>query len=153
MPDKSVFISHIAEEAGIADALKTQIESALPGLRAFSSSSDIGLGAQWLAQIDKALQKADALLILCSRRSVERRWINFEAGAGWGRKKPVIPVDPPRGARFWLVRSLAQDKAPALAQVGRARPSPAPPKHCARPPLRLRLRKRRSARPGHRLAT
>ena len=92
MAEKSIFISHIAEEAGFANALKTQIESALPGIKAFSSSSDIGLGAQWLAQIDKALQKAGALLVLCSRRSVERRWINFEAGAGWGRKRPVIPV-------------------------------------------------------------
>lgn len=91
MPVKSVFIGHVTAEAAVAEALKRSLEQALD-VSAFASSTDINLGARWLSEIDKALDSANAVLVLCSRWSVARRWINFEAGAGWGQKKPVIPL-------------------------------------------------------------
>jgi TIR domain len=91
MPKKSVFISHVTAEAAVAEALKRSLEQALD-VSAFASSTDINLGARWLSEIDNALDAADAVLVLCSRWSVARRWINFEVGAGWGQKKPVIPL-------------------------------------------------------------
>ena len=90
----SVFLSHVTAESNVALAVREQLELAIPGLRVFASSADIALGSRWLAEIDIALRRAKALLVLCSRWSVERRWINFEAGAGWGQKKPVIPLCP-----------------------------------------------------------
>jgi hypothetical protein len=89
---KSVFISHVSAEAPVAEALKSWLEQALPGVTAFASSVDIALGAAWLGQIEKSLDSADAVLVLCSRWSVARPWVNFESGAGWGRGKPVVPL-------------------------------------------------------------
>lgn len=92
MEDKKIFISHVTADAEIAAALKKYLEVAIPHVSAFASSTDIGLGSKWLEAIDEALDEASAVLVLCSRWSVQRRWINFETGAGWARKKPVIPL-------------------------------------------------------------
>ena len=89
---KTVFISHIAEEAETANALKDFLEKAIPSVQFFCSSTDINLGESWFAKIDKAMKKAAAALVLCSQRSVEQRWIYFEAGAGWAKNKPVVPL-------------------------------------------------------------
>jgi hypothetical protein len=35
---------------------------------------------------------AKLILVLCSKRSIRAAWVNFEAGAGWGREVKVVPV-------------------------------------------------------------
>jgi len=92
MERKKIFISHVTAEAEIAVALKGYLEVAIPDVTAFASSTDIALGSKWLTAIDDALDQASAVLVLCSSWSVQRRWINFETDAGWGQKKPVIPL-------------------------------------------------------------
>ena len=90
-----VFISHVTREASLASVLKTWIESAFLGqVDVFVSSEgdDITAGDQWFRQIEDALAGAKMLLIICSPSSVYRPWINFEAGAGWIKEVPVIPV-------------------------------------------------------------
>ena len=87
-----VFVSHITEEAHIASKLKYHLEKALPDATAFVSSQDIRLGDDWRAALTKAVNKAEALVVLCSPRSIRRPWINFESGSGWARKRQVIPV-------------------------------------------------------------
>lgn len=57
-----------------------------------SDSQSIPAGNSWLNKIDSALQRASLTLILCSERSIKRPWINFEAGASWIRKIPIIPM-------------------------------------------------------------
>lgn len=57
-----------------------------------SDRETIRAGQKWLDEVDRALRAADAELILCSRESVGRPWIHFEAGAAWLRRIPVIPV-------------------------------------------------------------
>lgn len=90
-----VFMSHIAEEAGLARILKKHLEKAFLGMVKIFVSSDgqsIVAGDPWLNKIDDALQHASLTLILCSERSIRRPWINFEAGASWVRKIPIIPI-------------------------------------------------------------
>jgi hypothetical protein len=87
-----VFISHISEEAREAQALKTSLEAAIPGVEFFVSAADIHLGDAWLKVIDNALVDAKLILTLCSPNSVRRPWINFESGSGWSRQLPVIPI-------------------------------------------------------------
>jgi TIR domain len=92
---KSVFISHIHEDAHLASALKQAIEGAFLGQCTVFVSSDsesIPAGARWFSDIDAALSSASVLLVLCSRRSIQRPWVNFEAGAGFARKLPIIPI-------------------------------------------------------------
>ncbi|QQG29310.1 hypothetical protein JFY74_04380 [Pectobacterium carotovorum] len=42
--------------------------------------------------IDAALNQSAIQISLCSPKSIKRPWINFEAGASWIRKIPVVPV-------------------------------------------------------------
>lgn len=90
-----VFVSHITSEANIAKWLKESISDLLLGGVDFFVSSDrssIVGGDKWLAKIEDALKECSVLLVLCSKDSVKRPWINFEAGGAWMAGKRVVPV-------------------------------------------------------------
>ena len=90
-----IFLSHMHEERDIAIILKTLLESSfLDAINVFVSSdnSSNSLGEKWLDKITTELKGCKAMIILCSKISVQRPWINFEAGAGWIRDIPVIPI-------------------------------------------------------------
>src|ERR1700760_2748962 len=92
---KSVFLSHITEEAKLAVLIKDWVESTFSGhVGVFVSSSpeDIAPGENWLTKIDGSLDKTQLLIILCSPASVLRPWINFEAGCGWIKRVPILPI-------------------------------------------------------------
>jgi hypothetical protein len=95
MAKKLIFISHIHEEADLATAIKTLVEESFLGMMDVFVSSDsttITSGAKWLEEITRGLKTCDVEIILCSPASIKRPWINFEAGAGWVRDIPVIPI-------------------------------------------------------------
>lgn len=85
-----VFISHITEEQELAAVIKDEIiETNLLGcVDVFvSSDSRVNSGGQsWLKNIEDALQRATVFIILASPQSINRPWINIEAGAGWVRQ-------------------------------------------------------------------
>lgn len=90
-----VFVSHISQEAKLAELLKTQISHDFLGMIDVFVSSDstsITVGSKWLNDIDAALKNAKVELIICSEDSVSRPWINFEAGAGWVKGIPIVPI-------------------------------------------------------------
>jgi hypothetical protein len=90
-----VFISHITEEKGIADNLKSLlIEAFGEDFKIFVSSDyrSIGGGKVWYSEIIESLTAAPVVLVLLSEASIERRWINFEAGVGIGAGNLVIPL-------------------------------------------------------------
>jgi len=94
MTKKRVFISHISSEAQLSQHLKQRIERDFLGLVDIFVSSDqksIQAGSKWLEEVDKALRSADLQIVMCSKESVGRPWVNFEAGAVWLRGIPVIP--------------------------------------------------------------
>src|SRR5204862_2624591 len=83
------------DETELAQWLKTRLDrDFLATLFIFVSTdrSTIEAGRKWLDEVDKALKRADLQIVLCSRASVGRPWVNFEAGAVWLRGIPVIPV-------------------------------------------------------------
>lgn len=89
----NVFLSHINEEAQVASLLKQWIESSLDrDVHVSGEAENIQLGEQRLAQVDRALSEAQAVLLLCSERSIGRPWINFESGCAWFKRVPVIAV-------------------------------------------------------------
>jgi hypothetical protein len=90
-----VFISHISEERDIAQALKGLVELSFLGLIDVFVSSDansIKLGRKWLDNVTAALKCCNVEIVIASPTSVKRPWVNFEAGAGWVRDVPVIPL-------------------------------------------------------------
>ena len=90
-----VFISHIVPENEVAIAFKELIEASFLGMIEVFVSSDehsIAMGQRWLDEITKALKTCSIEIVLCSPQSVKRPWIHFEAGEGWIRDIPVIPL-------------------------------------------------------------
>src|SRR5262245_61576268 len=95
MAKKRIFISHISDETELAQWLKACLDRDFLGALDIFVSSDrptIEAGRRWLDEVDKALREADLQIVLCSRESVARPWVNFEAGAVWLRGIPVVPV-------------------------------------------------------------
>jgi hypothetical protein len=95
MDKPNVFISHISEEAQLAELFKTQIKQDFLGMIDIFVSSDvmsISVGSKWLNEVDAALKSAKVELIICSEDSVRRPWVNFEAGAAWVKGIPIVPV-------------------------------------------------------------
>ena len=90
-----IFISHIVEEKEVAIAFKELIENSFLGMVEVFVSSDeesIQMGQKWLERITKALKTCTIKVIICSPKSVNKPWINFEAGAGWIRDISIIPL-------------------------------------------------------------
>ncbi len=95
MNKPKVFISHISEEGRIAQLIKSQVSADFLGMIDVFVSSDqvsISVGSKWLDEVDEALKDAQIELVLCSKHSVSRPWINFEAGAGWVKGIPIVPI-------------------------------------------------------------
>jgi hypothetical protein len=91
----NIFISHISEEASIAEVLKDWIESTFLGqseVFASSDTDDLPAGNKWIDEIDQALDSAVAFLVLCSPASLKRPWIHLETGWGWIKGLPIIPI-------------------------------------------------------------
>lgn len=95
MQKPTIFISHITQEKELAKIIKDELERAFLGLLEIFVSSDgesIQIGKKWLDEIDQALRESQIILLLCSKSSVTRPWVNFEAGAGWVKGIPIIPI-------------------------------------------------------------
>jgi len=95
MSKPTIFISHITEEKEIAKSVKEFLERRfLKTINVFASSHEesLKLGDDWMSTIKKSMKDCKLIIVLCSPLSITRPWINFEAGAGWVRDIPVIPL-------------------------------------------------------------
>lgn len=95
MSDSTVFISYVHEDKDIAQAVQSLLSSTLNIEKEVFLSADqtqVLAGHVWLDRIREALQSCELLLLLLSERSINRAWVNFEAGAVWLARKPVIPI-------------------------------------------------------------
>jgi hypothetical protein len=90
-----VFISHITEERTTAAVLKSLLQQTFGNnVRIFVSSDYVSIsgGDLWFHAILKGLKSCAVVIVLLSPESLDRRWINFEAGVGIGAGATVIPV-------------------------------------------------------------
>lgn len=90
-----VFISFIHEEAEWAEGVQRFISmvldfSSVPFLS--SDQSQVLAGDKWLDRIMDELKDTKVVLLMMSKESVKRPWVNFEAGAAWTREKIIIPI-------------------------------------------------------------
>jgi hypothetical protein len=71
---RSIFISHIADEAPVADALKTYLMRCFGQRFSIFVSSDydsIATGEEWYRAIVNAIRSASAVVVLLSRDSID----------------------------------------------------------------------------------
>ncbi len=90
-----VFISFIHEEEEIANSVKGFITDVLGSeVGAFMAADtwQVYAGERWLERIVTELKKAKVMVLMLSPESVQRPWVNFEAGAAWINDAVVIPV-------------------------------------------------------------
>ncbi|HKX00609.1 MAG TPA: toll/interleukin-1 receptor domain-containing protein [Bryobacteraceae bacterium] len=86
-----IFISHFSEEFAAADLVERLLKSAFGEQLNVFVSYKIPVGDQWFPTIIESLGSACVVLVLLSRQSVGKRWINFEAGLGVGADAKVLP--------------------------------------------------------------
>jgi len=125
----TVFLSHAAADAQIANLVKCEIERRVPGVWVFSSSdpSDLPPGTKWPKEIQDALQRMDLFILLATERSLRRPWVWFEAGTVWFRDQRLVPLclgavrkgalPPPLGERQGLNADEAGDLSLLFAEI------------------------------------
>lgn len=88
-----IFITFIHEEEPVASAVRDFLEALVPETKAFFASDQwqVYAGEDWFRKICDALREAKVVILLLSRDSIVRPWVNFEAGAAWLSDKCVIP--------------------------------------------------------------
>lgn len=92
---QEVFISWSGEKANkYAEFLKNLFEKVFGKSANIFYSGNIESGSVWLEKINYALSKSKVGIIVLTRESVERPWVNFEAGAIFkaNSKASVIPI-------------------------------------------------------------
>lgn len=90
-----IFVSHIHEEAKVAEAVHHMLRENLgTGVKIFRSSDrwELHAGENWLGRIKNELASSKVILLLLSEKSIIRPWVNFEAGAGWIQDRIILPV-------------------------------------------------------------
>lgn len=99
--DVKVFLSYIHEDEYLAKAIQEKINSILLGTVDFfvaSLPASVKAGGDVVKEIEKRLRiKNVVAIVLCSRTSISRAWVNFECGAAWmskilNRCSTVIPL-------------------------------------------------------------
>jgi hypothetical protein len=95
-----LFISHGAEDTGLASALVDLLVVALGlGARAIRCSDVPGYKFDGGDEIDTKLKAevhdADAFIGVISAKALQRLYVTFELGARWGSRRPLVPLLAP----------------------------------------------------------
>lgn len=120
-----VFLSYDHEDAAKARVVARSLEIA--GHEVWWDRHIRG-GAQYAQEIEQAIERSDAVVVLWSRRSVVSEWVRDEAAAGRDRQRLVParidPIDPPMGFRQFQTVDLTdwkgRKRAEALTELDRA---------------------------------
>ena len=108
-PVTSVFLSYDREDADRGRRVARALEKAGHSVW---WDRHIRSGAQYSREIDEALQSAEAVVVLWSKKSIDSAWVRDEAAAGRDAGK-LVPirieeVDPPLGFRQYQTTDLTR---------------------------------------------
>ncbi|MBX7046975.1 MAG: toll/interleukin-1 receptor domain-containing protein [Ignavibacteria bacterium] len=88
-----IFISHVTEDAEIAKTIGDWIKQKYANsITTFISSENLSGGDDWWRTIRKNLKKADLILVILTKRALNRPWIYFESGGGYFLETRTIPL-------------------------------------------------------------
>ena len=107
----SIFLSYAHENRTCAEALAKVLESA--GYDVWWDRR-LGGGEEFSAEIEAAVEQADAVVVAWSKESIKSRWVRDEAAVGCERQK-LVPVSidgsvPPMGFRQFHTLDLTRYK-------------------------------------------
>lgn len=87
----TLFISYAHEDGFIAKKLKNWLEEIFLNADVFMSGIDIRGGSVWSKEILDKLKESKAIIVLLTKKSWDKNWVYFEAGAGFTEEK-TIPI-------------------------------------------------------------
>jgi hypothetical protein len=89
-----LFLSHSSADRHLASFIEDTLRAAIPGIEIFRTTrvEQIPAGKPWFEIVQQHMRSADRVLVLLTPTSVDRPWINFEAGAAWITNKVVVPA-------------------------------------------------------------
>lgn len=87
-----LFISYDTRDELLANSIVEVLRKWFPADIEITYSAEFSGGANWRSDLDNAIHSCLAVLVVCTRRSMESRWVHFEAGAFYGQEKSIIPV-------------------------------------------------------------
>lgn len=90
-----VFISFDHGDRSVAETMKALLEHELKlkgEVFMVTDPNQLQAGDDWLKVVKDGLASAEIVLLMLSKRSIKKPWVNFEAGAGWLAGKRVIPA-------------------------------------------------------------
>lgn len=114
---RTVFISSAASDAPIARELVTQLQAA--GVDAWNATTEALPGANLSAELGRALNRAEALIVLISPAAVKSPMVLHEIQFALGQEKfqdrliPVMVKQTPTGDIPWILRTLHWAKGSA----------------------------------------
>lgn len=84
-----IFISHVTIDEPIASIVKEYLESIFLNATVFVSGRDLSGGQVWIERLREVLHEADAIVALITSRSINSKWVFFEAGAGFASRRTI----------------------------------------------------------------
>jgi hypothetical protein len=133
-----VFLSFAHNDEAVGLAIRTLLNTELnldeDSVFMWSEQAQPRAGRDWMDEIRNALDVVKVYVAVFSAVGLHRPWVNFEAGAAWLRRIPMIPcclgqVDkgnlPPPYSRFHAV-NLISEAYPLVTAVARELRKPKP---------------------------
>lgn len=146
----SVFLSYARTDGEVAERIAARLEAS--GHKVWWDRHIRG-GSQFSKQIEEALDRAEAVVVLWSRQSIDSAWVRDEAATARDSGR-LIPVSidgtpPPLGFRQFHTIDVALDRQDnlqsilnAIADIDPARPDDTPTVAAAPPPSKRSMSRR-----------
>ena len=88
--EKHTFICYARQDKAFAHKLAKDLRR--NGVSIWMDVLDIPAGVRWDRAVEKALRKAERLLVILSPEAVESENVQDELALAFDRKKPIVPV-------------------------------------------------------------
>lgn len=108
-----VFISHAQQDAELARRVSQALQR--NGLETWDAESNMLPGDNWAAEIGRALEESEAMVVLLTPAAVDSRWVQWEMDYALGARNysnrliPVVVGDAealPVSGVPWIVRRM-----------------------------------------------
>ena len=86
----NLFISYSRDDKELADQIRRALADA--GVATSIADDTVPPGTRWRETLIKKLNKADAVVAVVSKSTVESSWTMTELGIAWGANKKIIGV-------------------------------------------------------------
>lgn len=85
-----IFICHCNEDGDFAELVKLKLEK--EGFEAWIDIDRLKIGQEWREEIDAAIKKAKAVIVVMSPDARNSEYVTYEWAFAWGTQKKILPL-------------------------------------------------------------